>query len=670
VTDPSKAVFLSYASQDAEAAKRICDLLRAAGIEVWFDQGELRGGDAWDQMIRRQIKACYLFVAIISANTQSREEGYFRREWKLAVDRTNDMAEDRAFLLPVVIDGTPDSEARVPEKFREVQWMRLSLGANTDAFVEHVRRLIELGTSAASSATVHSPPRPAPSRRVSPSTAQFRSPAIRSVFTWIVVAVFILGIGYLLAERFLVSKPAAPAGEAVSDKSVAVLPFADMSEKRDQEYFSDGLAEELIERLGRTPGLKVIARTSSFSFKGKSEDVAAIAAKLKVANILEGSVRRSGDKLRVTTELVRADSAQPVWSETFDREFKDVFAIQDEIASAVVSALKVKLAGTPVAAAAAAAGHGTTNPEAYDAYLLGRQLHDQATEAGFRGAIEAYQKAISLDPGYSDAYASLAMSEIFLGEQTGDHALMAQADEAANRAVELDPGLPNGYVARGFLRYGNHFDWAGGESDFKHAMALEPTSSRVLSNYGTLLRDIGRDTEAVAMLRKSTELDPLSSTMWVNLGNELTSTREYPAAYEAYRHALAIQPASPYNKDSLAYLQLLDGKAQEALATAQDISLDFFQLSVVAMAQHTLGHAKDSQQALEKLISTSATEAAYQIAEVYAWRGEKDKAFEWLERAYRQTDGGLSDIKADPMLASLHSDPRFTAMLRKLNFPP
>ncbi|MFI4890384.1 MAG: TIR domain-containing protein [Steroidobacterales bacterium] len=665
MTDSGRAVFLSYASQDAKAAQHLCEALRAADVEVWFDQSELRGGDAWDASIRRQIKSCYLFVAIISANTQSREEGYFRREWKLAVDRTNDMAGDRAFLLPVVIDGTPDSETRVPEGFREVQWTRLPPGANTDAFVEHVRRLIDPGTSSSPSATAHSPAKPAPSTGVSSSTVQSRPAANRSVLPWIVSAVLVLGIGYLLAERFLVSKSAAPAAEAVNDKSVAVLPFADMSEKKDQEYFSDGLAEELIEQLGNTPGLKVIARTSSFSFKGKSDDVATIAAKLKVANILEGSVRRSGDKLRVTTELVRADSAQPVWSETFDRESKDVFAIQDEIATAVVAALKVKLTGAPLAAA----GHGTTNPEAYNAYLLGRQLHGQGTEAGYRGAFEAYQKAISLDPRYADAYTGLAMSEYFLGDHTGDHALMAQADKAADKALELDPRLAHGYSTRGYLR-SQHFDWAGAESDFKHALALEPTNSRALLSYGGLLYRIGRNKEAVATLRKAAEIDPLSNTIWQNLGAALRDSREYPAAYEAFRHALALQPASPYNKFHLACLQLLDGKAQEALATGQDISDQAFRLTIVAMAQHTLGHAKDSQQALEKLISTSAADSAYQVAEVYAWRGEKEKAFEWLERAYRQSDAGLTNLKADPQLTSLHSDPRFATMLRTLNFPP
>ncbi|MGA2397841.1 MAG: hypothetical protein ABSG30_07250 [Steroidobacteraceae bacterium] len=185
-----------------------------------------------------------------------------------------------------------------------------------------------------------------------------------------------------------------------------------------------------------------------------------------------------------------------------------------------------------------------------------------------------------------------------------------------------------------------------------------------------MLGDVGRDKDAVAMLRKASELDPLSGSVWQHLGLVLTSARDYPAAYEAFRHALATQPADAYSQYNLAVLQLLDGKAQDALATGQGISFKIFRLTVMAMAQHTLGHAKDSQQALEKLISVGAADGAYQIAEVYAWRGEKDKAFEWLERAYRQEDGGLTHLKIDPPFASLHSDARFSALLQKLNFPP
>jgi TolB-like protein/DNA-binding winged helix-turn-helix (wHTH) protein len=451
----------------------------------------------------------------------------------------------------------------------------------------------------------------------------------------------------------------------VRDKSIAVLPFADMSEKKDQEYFSDGLAEELIEQLGNTTGLKVIARTSSFSFKGKSDDIPTIASKLKVANVLQGSVRRSGNLLRVSTQLIRADSGQSLWSQTFDREFKDVFMIQDEIAAAVVAALKLRLNG----GSTAARGHGTTNPEAYNAYLLGRQLYNQSSVPTWRQAIEAFQNAIGLDPRYADAYADLAMSQYYLGDNTGDVALGKLAEQTAQKAIDLDPQLATGYSARGYMRYLHRYDWIDAESDFRQALALEPTDSRVLSRYGNLLSDLGRTEEATAMLRKAIVQDPLRKANWQNLGIALAASGDHAGAYDAFHHALAIRPGDAYTTFALGTLQLIDGKAQEALTTFQSNSLELFRDAGVAMAEHTRGDTKASQEALDKLIAASAGNAAYQIAEVYGWRGEKDKAFEWLERAYRQQDGGITSIKNDVRLASLRADPRYVAMLQKLNFP-
>jgi TolB-like protein len=258
VTTPSQAVFLSYASQDAEAARHICDALRAVGLDVWFDQSELRGGDAWDASIRRRIKDCALFVPIISANTNARSEGYFRLEWKLAVDRSHLMADDQAFLLPVVIDTTLDANARVPEKFREVQWTHLPAGKTPAALAERVQHLLS-GEAA---------PLPAMSTRAVATTAQ-------------AVAV--------------------PARES---PSIAVLPFVNRSHDEEDEYFSDGLADELLNVLGKIRGLRVAARISSFQFKGKNDDIAVIGRKLHVATVLEGSVRKAGNRMRISVQLV------------------------------------------------------------------------------------------------------------------------------------------------------------------------------------------------------------------------------------------------------------------------------------------------------------------------------------------------------------------------------
>jgi len=672
MTEPKKAVFLSYASQDAGAALRICEALRAAGVEVWFDQSELRGGDAWDASIRQQIRACALFVPIISANTRTRAEGYFRLEWKLAVDRSYLIAAEKAFLMPVVIDQTNDSDAMVPDRFREVQWTRLPGGATPAAFAERVSRLLSPEPSPAQqprtqpadaaaglAANTHVPPRP------------------QSKAVWFGIVLVGAAAGYFALDRFVLSKrnaqttaaaPAAPSPAigpgTISEKSIAVLPFVNMSSDKEQEYFSDGLAEELLDLLAKTPGLHVIARTSSFSFKGKSEDIPTIAGKLRVANILEGSVRKSGNHLRVTTQLIRADTGEHIWSETYDRELKDVFKVQDEIAGAVVAALKLKLAPAQDASA-----HTTANTEAYTQYLLGRQFWNHRNLDGYRRAVEAYRKAIALDPGYAAAYAGLATAENYVADATGDAAGFKQAQAAAEKAVALAPEQADGYVARGWIRTTESWDWAGAQADLAKALALDAGDSTVQRRYGQLLGSLGRLAEAIAASKKAIELDPLSEPAWQTLEQYLIARGDFYAAHEANHRALEINPESPYALYDLGTMQLLEGNATEALATFRKMDAPGFRLTSIAMAEHTLGQPLESQRALDEVIATHGQDAAYQIGQVYSWRGEKDKAFEWLERAYQQQDGGLTVIKYDPLLLGLRADPRYHTLLRKINLP-
>ena len=340
---PSKAVFLSYASQDAEAARRICDAMRASGIEVWFDQSELRGGDAWDASIRKHIKTCALFIPVISRNTHAREEGYFRLEWKLAIDRSYLMTTRKTFLLPVVIDDTRDDDEQVPDKFRELQWSRLPGGGTPPAFVERVTRLLSpepdhAPTDLRSPAAAAAPLSEAGLRQPSVSSAKSRQ-TLRVLP--VIVAVATIGLSYLAVHKFIPSQRpvastqiSAPSGQptavgqgAIPEKSIAVLPFVDLSEKKDQEYFSDGLADELLDLLSQIQDLRVPARTSSFSFKGKLDDIPTIAQKLRVAHVLEGSVRKAGTTLRITVQLIRADNGYHLWSKAYDRDVRDVFKI-------------------------------------------------------------------------------------------------------------------------------------------------------------------------------------------------------------------------------------------------------------------------------------------------------------------------------------------------------
>jgi TolB-like protein len=654
VTDSKKAVFISYASQDADAAQRICAALSAVGIEVWFDRSELRGGDAWDHKIRHEIKSCALFIAVISENTRSRDEGYFRLEWKLAVDRSYLIASHVPFLVPVVIDGASDSDERVPERFRELQWTRLPGGATPGAFAHRVLELLSAGGERSPD---HDPgPRGSKARRLS---------------IMLLVAVLVIAVGYEALDRLVLSKRAVgalPVPQSTSfvpgpipQLSIAVLPFADMSESKDQEYFSDGLCEELIDLLTKVPELRVPARTSSFYFKGKSVELATIAQKLRVANVLEGSVRKVGDRLRVTAQLIRVDNGYHLWSETYDRQLKDVFEVQDEIAAAVVAALRLKLGSVPQATA-----QRTSNTEAYNEYLLGRQFHNRGSR---RQELEAFRKAVALDPHYAAAYASLAIAELYVADQTGDTAGNQRAMEAADKAVALAPGEADNYAARGYLRDTIGWDWSGAQADLAKALALDPGSGAVQRRNALLLASVGRLPEAIAHSKKDAELDPLSNPAWEALARFLFSNGDLAAADDAIRRGLAINPESVLGLNNLGTLQLLDRQAGEALATFGKIDDAAFRLAGVAMSEHSLGHVKESQQAFDELRAKFAQEAAEQIAEVYAWRGEKDQAFEWLERAFQQRDGGLATIKYDPLLAPLRGDVRYRALLKKMKLP-
>jgi len=673
-----RAVFLSYASEDADAAQRICAALRAAGIEVWFDQSALRGGDAWDAAIRKQIRTCALFMPVISRNTHARDEGYFRLEWKLAVDRSHLMAGDKAFLLPVVIDETRDNDDRVPDRFRELQWTRLPGGSTPAGFTERVLHLLspdEHVAPAASGVRASGAAQTPPSKQ--------HSSWLTKVIT-LLVALSVIAIGWDVVEKkFMPSRVAttapasvpsapstpllpaeSPTAGAVTQNSIAVLPFLDMSEKKDQGYFSDGLAEELIDQLAKIPGLHVIARTSSFSFKDKSADIPTIAKQLNVANVLEGSVRKAGNRLRVTTQLIRADSGEDLWSETYDRQLKDVFQVQDEIAGAVVGALKLKLAPGQQSSNA----HRTSNTEAYNQFLLCRQFAVRSKLDDYQRAVAACRKSIELDPGYAAAYAELAVAEALVADRTVNPALLQQAQATADKAIAMAPDEADGYAARGFMRR-YEWDWTGAQADLEKALTFDPGDIRAQTRYGLLLGSLGQLPEAIAAIKKATISDPLSSLSWSILGGELMEGRQFAAAHEALQRALDIDPGSTYALDNLGTLQLYENNAAQALATFRRIGDEVFGPRGIAMAEHTLGHPEASQQALDSVIAKYANAAAYQIAEVYAWRGEKELAFQWLDRAFQQHDGGLAQFKQDLTLASLREDARFAAMLRKLNLP-
>jgi serine/threonine-protein kinase len=484
-------------------------------------------------------------------------------------------------------------------------------------------------------------------------------------------ALVMTGIGLFAAAAGLVGYFALRGGPGVpvGGPSIAVLPLVDLSANKDQEYFSDGLTEELLNLLAKTPGLRVAARTSSFAFKGKNEDVASIAQKLHVKTVLEGSVRKAGDQIRITTQLINAADGYHLWSETYERKLTDVFAVQDEIAKAVAGALKLKLLDAPTSDE-----RRTVNPSAYNDYLLARQFFHRNNRDGFVRAVQLYEKALALDPDYAPAWAGLSVAVFWVADSAESSAAIEagyqRAVAAAGKAVALGGDLPDGYVARGLLRIPTAWDFEGSGADLRRALALKPDDSDALSTYAdVVLRAQGHLKEAIAALRKASEVDPLNARVWTLLGSTLIYDGQLDTARQALNRSVEISPEQAGAAFYLGETLLLEGRATEAMAIMHRPGNPVYQLLGIAVGEHDLGHPAESQRALDALIAGHSHDGAYQIAEAYAWRGDKDRAFEWLERARVQHDGGLHVVKVDPLLTKLRRDPRYAALLRKINLP-
>jgi TolB-like protein/Tfp pilus assembly protein PilF len=668
---PTGAVFLSYASEDAAAAERIAAALCAAGIEVWFDKSELRGGDAWDRQIRKQIHDCALFVAIISAHSDARHEGYFRREWRLAVERAGDIAEDVPFLLPVVIDGTKDVAARVPDRFREVQWSHLPERTPSATFVEHVRRL--LSPEAAPSALSGAVPRSLPTPR---HRARVWSRA------WVVVATVVaaVAVGYFAFERLAPERapPSAPVNAASTvaasfnppPHSIAVLPFVNMSGDKAQEYFSDGLTEELLNALARTNELEVSARTSSFSFKDTKADISTIARKLNVGAILEGSVRRSGHTLRVTAQLNNAVTGFHLWSQTYDRDLGDVLKLQTEIATAVATALRVTLLGD---VAAKIELGGTHNAAAFDAYLRGIEAYSRWQTKDLQKAIAAYTEATHLDPNYALAYAgrSLAHSDFASFQVTSTAAFsqeLAKARADAQRALALAPELAEGHLASAYCSQ-NSLDFHTAQSEFDQARARAPSNAEILRMSGVFAVYMGHVDSGLASLRRAVVLDRLNPRAYFWLGEGLGMAHRYEEALAAYDQTIALKQDfwEAYGfRGNYLYLR---GDLDRAQSSCTVRSGDWASQWCLALVYEKLGRRTDAEAAARGMAAPVGDTVAYQYVTIFAQWGDASKALEWLDTALRVRDPGLAGLKSDPLLDPLRNEPRFQAIERALKFP-
>jgi len=466
-------------------------------------------------------------------------------------------------------------------------------------------------------------------------------------------------IGVFFVKRSAARRPSTPV------PSIAVLPFVDTSPGKTQEYFSDGLAEELLNELAKTQGLRVAARTSSFKFKGHDGELRTIGQKLNVATVLEGSVSTEGNRVRIAAELVNVDNGFQLWSGSYERNLNDVFAVQDEIARSVAAELKVKLLSGTVAAAVPR----NPNPDAYSDYLQGRYFYERRTQNDLQKATSYFEQAIKLDPGYAPAWSGLAWARMSQADSAYGVSFeegYRLARDAAEKALQLDPYLAEAHAAIGRVKRTHDWDWAGADASFQKAIALEPQNAIALMGASSLAASLGRFADAMALNRRAVELDPLSVTAHIALGIRAYYVGQLEVATAAYKKALELNPGDPSAHYLLSLVDLAQGKPQQALAEIEQQPRGGGRYVGETLAYNALGHKPEADAALRTLVSKYSNEAAYQIAEVYAVRGESDRAFEWLEMARSQRDAGLSAIMGDPLLQNLHADPRYAAFLKKM----
>jgi len=495
-----------------------------------------------------------------------------------------------------------------------------------------------------------------------------------------IIGVLVVALGYFVWEsRFSVEEVtpespttaevsatdvAEPATKEISTYSIAVLPFVNMSSDEEQEYFSDGLSEELLNLLAKIPELKVASRSSAFQFKGEKIDLVEVAEKLKVAYVLEGSVRKAGKQIRITAQLIKADDGYHMWSETYDRSLENIFAIQDEISGAVVDALKIELLGDAPKAE-------IVNPEAYALMLKGRYLHAKWGKENFEHSIAAYKQALAIDPEYAEAWASLAvtyLSQTQSGYRDSKEG-QARARDAVDRALALNPNLATAWARLALLQSVFEWDWEGAGDSIQKALELAPTDRRVLGAAANLASNLGNLDESIALREQILEADPLDIITLYNIGNTRFMQGRLEEAEAAFKHLLELNPEDWGTHTQLALIMLVQERPHEAWAELE-LEVDPQQQEIGRIhVLHALDRETEALRRLDIFIEENQSWGAYPIAGIYAMRGDADAAFSWLERAYEQHDGFMADIKNDQLLTSLHDDPRWFEILDKMGLP-
>ena len=447
-----------------------------------------------------------------------------------------------------------------------------------------------------------------------------------------------------------------------TERSIAVLPFVNMSEEAGNEYFADGLSEELLNTLVKIPDLRVAARTSSFSFKGKDIQISDIAQQLNVSHILEGSVRKSGDRVRITAQLIKAGDGFHLWSETFDRTLDDIFAVQDEIASRVVSALQITLLDQP-------ARTRKVNPDAYAMLLKGLYFLQQRDREGLEKSARILLQAIELEPDYAGAWQMLAMvyySQISRGFKTREEGY-ALATDASERAISLDPDLGVAWAGYGHLKKNLDWDWDAAQTALTKALQLDPNMNIIQNWNASLAQTLGRLDESIKIYQQAQVVDPINLSTYSSLGILYRKTRRLDDAIEMFSKQIELRPQYHWAHLNLGKVYLFKGDATQALREIEKNPPNIYRELGLVMAYSTLGREAEAQVILQKMVMERGEQNPAWIAEAFAWRGENDLAFEWLEKAYVQKDIGLAYILNSRVLEALSDDPRWVELLRKLD---
>ena len=681
--DSMRDAFVSYASQDAALANAVVATLERSGLRCWIAPRDVPPGALYADVIIRAINAAKVLVLVLSDNAVS--SPHVGKEIERASAKQRPIIALRTDATPL----TPSLEYFLSES----QWIdvgSLGMEAASASLVEAVQRLIAYPAARASARATTTGNAPAAVSVAPPATRRLS----RSVM--VIVAIIAAGLAYLAIDRAWLSKPSAtaasgaaavstagptsaaaakPGGAAAAAAppahSIAVLPFVNMSGDPKQDYFSDGLSEELLNSLAAIPALQVAARTSSFTFKGKDVDVAEIARKLNVGAVLEGSVRKDGNQVRITAQLINAVTGFHLWSHTYDRDLKNVLALQAEIAAAVTNALQATLLAD---AATAIEIGGTQNPAAFDAYLRGKNLaRGNFDKEHMLAQIADFSEAVRLDPQFAKAFVGLANAQNSYANNyaPGDapRSWFKQARASAQKAVALapDPGEAHaslaGVVERGSL------DFAQAQSEYERALALAPNDVDVLLRSGNFFVTMGRTDIGLSNIRRAIALDQLNPVGYARLSIALSYDHKYRAAIEASERALQLDPNDTSIENFLGLDELLLGdldSARHSCATPKRIWEGQLCMAILYDRLHQRREAEAELAGMQAELGQSAT---YQYAEIYAQWGDIAKALDALETAYRLPDPGIITLRADTLIDPLRNEPRFKEIERKLSFP-